>query len=64
MTDSRRICRVSKILAERAAWDVVERDKDEIEWDFVVINLPFVLVPIIQEVTTSATLNASMDKCF
>jgi nucleoside-diphosphate-sugar epimerase len=36
------VYRASKTLAERAAWDFVEKNKDAIGWDLVVLNPPFV----------------------
>ncbi|KAJ7898306.1 hypothetical protein B0H14DRAFT_2557339 [Mycena olivaceomarginata] len=34
--------RASKTLAERAAWDFVEKHKSKLGWDLVMINSPFV----------------------
>ncbi|KAJ3573251.1 hypothetical protein NP233_g2544 [Leucocoprinus birnbaumii] len=53
--------RASKTLAERAAWEFVEKNKSKISWDLVVINPPVVLGPGIQEITGGpANLNASI----
>jgi len=51
--------RASKTLAERAAWDFVEKHKSEIEWDLVVINPPFVFGPTIHHTPTPDALNTS-----
>ncbi|KAF8206881.1 hypothetical protein K438DRAFT_1577352 [Mycena galopus ATCC 62051] len=50
---------VSKTLAERAAWDFVEKHKSELGWDLVVLNPPFVFGPTIHDVPTPSTLNTS-----
>ncbi|KAH7906352.1 hypothetical protein BJ138DRAFT_1162780 [Hygrophoropsis aurantiaca] len=52
--------RASKTLAEKAAWKFWEENKDRVGWDLVVINPPYVFGPIIHEVTTPSSLNASM----
>ncbi|KAJ7692590.1 hypothetical protein B0H17DRAFT_933870, partial [Mycena rosella] len=49
----------SKTLAERAAWDFVEKHKSEIGWDLVVLNPPFVFGPHIHEAPTPDVLNTS-----
>ncbi|KAJ7657253.1 hypothetical protein DFH06DRAFT_1197770 [Mycena polygramma] len=51
--------RASKTLAERAAWDFVEKHKSEIGWDLVVLNPPFVFGPTIHETPTPEALNTS-----
>ncbi|KAJ6535707.1 NAD(P)-binding protein [Mycena capillaripes] len=51
--------RASKALAERAAWDFVEKHKSDIGWDFVALHPPFVFGPTIHEVATPAALNLS-----
>ncbi|KAJ7034205.1 D-lactaldehyde dehydrogenase [Mycena alexandri] len=51
--------RVSKMLAERAAWDFVKKHKDEIGWDLSVMNPPLVLGPTIHEVASADALNTS-----
>ncbi|KAF7368891.1 D-lactaldehyde dehydrogenase [Mycena venus] len=51
--------RASKTLAERAAWDFVEKHKSEIGWDLVVINPPFVFGPTIHHTATPDALNTS-----
>ncbi|KAJ7477408.1 D-lactaldehyde dehydrogenase [Mycena latifolia] len=51
--------RASKALAERAAWDFVEKHKSEIGWDLVVLNPPFVFGPHIHHASTPDSLNTS-----
>ncbi|CCM04251.1 uncharacterized protein FIBRA_06418 [Fibroporia radiculosa] len=50
----------SKTLAERAAWEFVEKNRNRIDWDFVALNPPFVFGPVIHEVEKPTSLNASM----
>lgn len=52
--------RASKTLAERAAWDFVEKHKGSLPWDLVVINPPFVFGPFLHEVTGAGSLNQSL----
>ncbi|CCM04248.1 uncharacterized protein FIBRA_06415 [Fibroporia radiculosa] len=52
--------RASKTLAERAAWNFMEKNKDALMWDLVVINPPQVYGPMLHEVPTPGALNASM----
>ncbi|KAJ7162509.1 NAD-P-binding protein [Mycena filopes] len=49
----------SKTLAERAAWAFVEEHKEEITWDLVVLNPPFVFGPTIHYTPTPSALNTS-----
>ncbi|KAF8209093.1 hypothetical protein K438DRAFT_2012400 [Mycena galopus ATCC 62051] len=51
--------RASKTLAERAAWEFVEKHKTEIGWDLVVINPPFVYGPTINDTPTPEALGTS-----
>lgn len=51
--------RASKTLAERAAWEFVEKHKGEIGWDLVVLNPPFVFGPFLHEVDKPENLNES-----
>ncbi|KAJ7249148.1 hypothetical protein B0H12DRAFT_1122907 [Mycena haematopus] len=51
--------RASKTLAERAAWDFVEKHKTEIGWDLVVLNPPFVFGPTINDTPTPDKLGTS-----
>ncbi|KDQ17956.1 hypothetical protein BOTBODRAFT_29274 [Botryobasidium botryosum FD-172 SS1] len=51
--------RASKVLAERAAWEFVEQNKSQIEFDITTILPSFVFGPILQEVLTLAQLNLS-----
>ncbi|THH09441.1 hypothetical protein EW145_g2001 [Phellinidium pouzarii] len=50
----------SKTLAERAAWDFVEKHKSEISWDLTVLNPPYVFGPILHEVVAPDALNSSV----
>ncbi|CCL99694.1 uncharacterized protein FIBRA_01715 [Fibroporia radiculosa] len=52
----------SKTLAERAAWEFVERNKETIGWDLVTLNPPFVFGPTIHEVNRLEGMNASMNE--
>jgi len=56
--------RASKTLAERAAWDFVEKNKGKIGWDLVVMNPPYVFGPAIHEVGAPEALNESMHDWF
>ncbi|KAL0956958.1 hypothetical protein HGRIS_003059 [Hohenbuehelia grisea] len=51
--------RASKTLAEKAAWKFMENHKDEISWDLVAINPPFVFGPMTHPVASRADLNTS-----
>ncbi|KAI0056652.1 D-lactaldehyde dehydrogenase [Artomyces pyxidatus] len=51
----------SKTLAEKAAWEFVEKNKSSISWDLVTLNPPYVYGPPIHEVTSLKELNTSMD---
>ncbi|TFY75822.1 hypothetical protein EWM64_g8190 [Hericium alpestre] len=50
----------SKTLAEKAAWDFVEKNKSEIKFDIVVLNPPYVWGPTLAEINSSADLNESL----
>lgn len=50
--------RASKTLAEKAAWAFVEKNKPS--WDFVTINPPLVLGPIIHQVSSPESINTSV----
>ncbi|KAG8937756.1 methylglyoxal reductase (NADPH-dependent) gre2 [Tulasnella sp. 408] len=52
--------RASKVLAERAAWDFVEKNRDNIHFDLVTVLPSFVFGPIIHEVNSLAPLNYSI----
>jgi len=52
--------RASKVLAERAAWDFVEKNKGTISFDLVTINPPMVFGPVIHEVSHPDSLNTSV----
>ncbi|KAI0325808.1 NAD-P-binding protein [Cubamyces sp. BRFM 1775] len=51
--------RASKTLAERAAWAFVEEHKQELGWDLVALNPPYVFGPAIHEVDKPENLNES-----
>lgn len=50
----------SKTLAERAAWEFVQKRKDELKFDLVALNPPFVHGPTLHEVTKPENLNTSL----
>ncbi|EPQ50349.1 NAD P-binding protein [Gloeophyllum trabeum ATCC 11539] len=52
--------RASKTLAEKAAWEFVEKNKGSIGWDLVVLNPPYVFGPIIHDVPGPDQINTSM----
>lgn len=52
----------SKVLAERAAWDFVEKNKGRIGFDLVVVHPPYVFGPVLQEVSAPEKLNSSMQE--
>ncbi|EED86030.1 predicted protein [Postia placenta Mad-698-R] len=54
----------SKVLAERAAWEFVEKNKARIAWDLVVVNPPYVFGPTLNEVDKPESLHSSMDEWF
>ncbi|CCM04264.1 uncharacterized protein FIBRA_06433 [Fibroporia radiculosa] len=56
--------RASKTLAEKAAWEFVEKNKDKLTWDLVVLNPPYVFGPTIHEVSAAEALNESMHDWF
>ncbi|THU84024.1 D-lactaldehyde dehydrogenase [Dendrothele bispora CBS 962.96] len=56
--------RASKVLAEKAAWDLYNKNKSELSWDLVVINPPMVYGPSIQDIPSPAALGESMSHWF
>ena len=56
--------RASKTLAEKAAWELFEKNKDKVSWDLVVLNPPFVFGPVIHGVPSPEALNQSMNEWF
>ncbi|KAF7970721.1 hypothetical protein HWV62_23212 [Athelia sp. TMB] len=52
--------RASKTLAEKAAWDFVRQNKDQLQWDLVVVNPPMVFGPPIHELSSPESLNTSL----
>ncbi len=60
--DGMHVYRASKVLAERAAWDVYEREKAHdggLGWDLVTFCAPFVFGPVIHEVSSPEGLGGS-----
>ncbi|KIJ56318.1 hypothetical protein M422DRAFT_23608 [Sphaerobolus stellatus SS14] len=53
------IYRASKVLAERAAWEFVDSHKNEINWDLITLQPPFIFGPVIHEVHNPSSLNTS-----
>jgi len=51
--------RASKTLAEKAAWEYVEKNKELISFDLVVMNPPFIFGPPIHEISSISALNES-----
>ncbi|KAL6299277.1 NAD-P-binding protein [Sparassis latifolia] len=56
--------RASKTLAERAAWDFVAKNKEQLSWDLVVLNPPYVFGPVLHAVGEHEQLNSSMHEWF
>jgi len=56
--------RASKTLAERAAWEFYEINKDKIKWDLVCLNPPFVFGPTLHAVDAAVSLNQSVKDWF
>ncbi|KAF8999674.1 hypothetical protein BDQ17DRAFT_1308461 [Cyathus striatus] len=50
----------SKVLAERATWDIYKKHKSSISWDLVTLCPPTVFGPPIQDVNSISTLNGSL----
>ncbi|KAL0958148.1 hypothetical protein HGRIS_000315 [Hohenbuehelia grisea] len=51
--------RASKTLAEKAAWHFIQSHSDQIAWDLVALNPPFVFGPVIHPVASITALNTS-----
>ncbi|KAJ7797018.1 hypothetical protein B0H14DRAFT_3114401 [Mycena olivaceomarginata] len=51
--------RAAKVRGERAAWEFVEKHKDKLGWDLVVLNPPYVFGPTIHAVSSPEALNLS-----
>lgn len=47
-----------------AAWDFVTKHSSTITWDFVTLCPPYVFGPVIHEVSTPNTLNASISQIY
>ncbi|KAI0319986.1 NAD-P-binding protein [Amylostereum chailletii] len=58
------IYKASKTLAERAAWDFVEKNQSEINFDLTAINPPNIYGPPIHEVTKAENLNTSQRRMY
>ncbi|KAJ7612291.1 D-lactaldehyde dehydrogenase [Roridomyces roridus] len=54
----------SKVLAERGAWEFLDRYRTEVGWDIAVLNPPLVLGPVIHEGPSPAGLNTSTKMMF
>ncbi|KZT73629.1 NAD(P)-binding protein [Daedalea quercina L-15889] len=54
----------SKTLAEKAAWEFVEKNKGKLGWDLVALNPPYVFGPAIHEVDAPEVLNESLRDWF
>ncbi|KAF5313129.1 hypothetical protein D9619_003755 [Psilocybe cf. subviscida] len=52
--------RASKTLAEKAAWNFYEENKQKIEWDLVVLNPTVVLGPSLQDEKSPENLSSSL----
>ena len=50
----------SKTLGERTAWDFWSQHKNEVRWDVVSLNPPYVFGPVLHEVEKPEKLNESM----
>ncbi|KAG9048774.1 methylglyoxal reductase (NADPH-dependent) gre2 [Tulasnella sp. UAMH 9824] len=50
----------SKVLAERAAWDFMDRNKDSINFDLVAINPSFVWGPLVGPIKSEKELNGTV----
>ncbi|KAJ7636242.1 D-lactaldehyde dehydrogenase [Roridomyces roridus] len=56
--------RNSKTLAERSAWQFLDKHVNEIGWDIATMNPPLVLGPNIHEITSPSALNTSSKYMF
>jgi len=56
--------RASKTLAEKAAWEFHEKNKDKVKWDLAVLNPPFVFGPALHEVNSVKALNESLSQLY
>ncbi|KAJ7609528.1 D-lactaldehyde dehydrogenase [Roridomyces roridus] len=54
----------SKVLAERGAWEFLDKHKTEVGWDIAVLNPPLILGPVIHDVSTPEELNTSTKMMF
>ncbi|KAJ7636279.1 hypothetical protein FB45DRAFT_741695, partial [Roridomyces roridus] len=54
----------SKVLAERAAWEFLDKYRDEVGWDVVALNPPLILGPVLHEVSGPSELNTSTKMMF
>ncbi|PCH42497.1 NAD(P)-binding protein [Wolfiporia cocos MD-104 SS10] len=54
----------SKVLAERAAWEYVEKHRDELRWGLVVINPHYTYGPVIHDVNSPDELTVTMDSWY
>jgi len=54
----------SKTLAERAAWEFVEKHKAELAWDLVVLNPPWIFGPSLSPAPTINDINTSQREIY
>lgn len=54
----------SKVLSERAAWDIFEKHKASSSWDLVTIIPPYVFGPILHAASGLDALNGSMQEWY
>ncbi|KAH7070725.1 hypothetical protein BKA63DRAFT_83502 [Paraphoma chrysanthemicola] len=54
----------SKTFAERAAWDFVQKNKNEVKWDLVTINPPMVYGPIAHSIKSMKDLSESSGQIY
>lgn len=55
---------VSKTLAERAAWEFCAEHREEMRWDLVALNPPWVWGPCLHDVPSLESLNLSMSEWY
>ncbi|KAJ7606669.1 D-lactaldehyde dehydrogenase [Roridomyces roridus] len=54
----------SKVLAERSAWEFLDKHKNEVGWDVAALNPPLILGPVLHEVSSPSELNTSTKMMF
>ncbi|KAF9529905.1 D-lactaldehyde dehydrogenase [Crepidotus variabilis] len=63
-TSSITLYRLSKTLAEQAAWDFYKKYKSQLSWDLTMINPSLVFGPPIQDLKSPSALNTSLATWF